>query len=239
MYDRFVEDFGPRAQSLKDEVVFVFWPGDETFPPISDLCYLWKVPKAKAVGRLFAGCLHALRSPRDTPCDVVLIAHSLGCRLVLETCSALAQLEPRTGHRIRLILMAAAVPVGLVAGQGYLRPAVGGVDQAVVFYSEHDEILGSWKFRVAESSEGLLLPEAVGLYGNPRVAVWSGQRRKEGYKHRDYWNKGGVAPEIARLLGKPVPLPVAPRSASAARTVPRWPDPPARPAPPVRGGARA
>src|SRR4051794_18085965 len=125
MYDRFMEDFGPHAQSIKDEVVFVFWPGDEAFPPISGLCYLWKIPKARSVGRQFADYLSTLRSPRDTPCEIILIAHSLGCRLVLETCRALEQQEPPVRHRIRLVLMA-AVPVALVDDRGYLRPTVGG-----------------------------------------------------------------------------------------------------------------
>ncbi len=239
MYDRFVTDFGPDARSLMDDAVYVFWPGDETFRPLSGLCYLWKIPQAKAVGRQFAAYLNALRGPLDTPCEIILIAHSLGCRLVLEACKSLAQLEPRAGHRIRLILMAAAVPVALVDRQGYLRPAIGDVAQAVVFYSESDEVLGSWKFRLAESSEGLMLPEAVGLHGRPGAAVWSALKRAAGHKHRDYWSKGHASSVTARLLGASIALPVSARPGSAARTVAPWPDPPARPGPPFRAGFRA
>jgi hypothetical protein len=238
MYDRFVADFGSGAQSLKDEVAYVFWPGDETFRPLSGLCYLWKIPRAKAVGRQFAAYLSALRGPLGTPCEIILIAHSLGCRLVLEACKALAQIEPRARHRIRLILMAAAVPVALVDRQGDLNPAIGDVAQAVVLYSESDEVLGSWKFRIAESSEGLLFPEAVGLHGRPGVAVWSDLKHAAGHKHRDYWSKGHASSVTARLLGASIALPVSARPDSAARSVARWPDPPTRPDPPFRAGSR-
>lgn len=238
MYGGFVADFGPDARALKDEVVFVFWPGDETFRPLSGLCYLWKVPRARAIGRQFAAYLNTLQGPGNGPCEIVLIAHSLGCRLVLEACKALAQQLPRAGHRIRLILMAAAVPVELVDSRGYLRPAIGEVAQAVVFYSESDEVLGSWKFRIAESSEGLLFPEAVGLHGRPSAAVWSDQKRAAEHRHRDYWRKGQIAPVVARLLGQAAALPLTSRQVGAARVVARRPDPPARHDPPTRAGFR-
>jgi hypothetical protein len=217
MYGSFVADFGPDARSLKDDVVFLFWPGDETFRPLSGVCYLWKIPRARAVGRQFAAYLNTLRSPRNTPCEIVLIAHSLGCRL---------------------ILMGAAVPVELVDSRGYLRPAIGDTAQAIVFFSESDEVLGSWKFRIAESSEGLLFPEAVGLHGHPRAAVWSEQKRAEGHRHRDYWRKGQIAPVIARLLGEVAALPLTSRQIGAGRSVARRPDPPARHDPPARAGSR-
>jgi pimeloyl-ACP methyl ester carboxylesterase len=166
------------------------------------------VHTAERCGPKLAEYLESLEAPRrsETP-QIIIIAHSLGCRLALEAVSAVSA---KVRRNITLILMAAAYPVPAIVPP--LSTSAASTRSSAVFYSESDEVLGPWfpkgellaARRIAPLLWNVLSgrgPEAIGLFGRPTRRAWSERHEMRGFLHGDYWRSDAVHAEVCRLLG--------------------------------------
>ena len=172
------------------------WPGDHPNKVISIATFAARIGDARQSGQLLAEFLGG-RSPEQ---EVILIAHSLGCRVALDAERSIRRLGPRYhGATIRgLFLMAAAVPETLCdPGRQFDRPVPGSLDYA--FYSHRDTVLAkTFPLGSQMYGEGR---DAVGSDGDPQ-SRW--ERRDEtgtGLRHKDYWGSYPVAAQIGGYLG--------------------------------------
>jgi len=194
-YARFrwwLDQFEVRAHVLE-----LHWPGDRKWGPLAAFCYPGKVDTAEQCGALLAAWIADKPQARFT-----IVAHSLGCRLAVETIAALR----RSGQLARvsaLCLMAAAVPVAHIARR-LLGPLPGeNAPRWRILYSRGDEVL-RWTFRPGQTAarDSLWAP-AVGLYGQP-MEHWTAAGdawelfQEWGdyvlfYGHGSYWQGGPAA----------------------------------------------
>jgi len=132
--------------------------------------------------------------------DVVLVAHSLGCRLALEFLKLLAGSQRPAGlGRLTLVLMAPAVPVTLVEPAGCLGLCLAAADGFRILHSQFDEALG-WVFRGGEWAAGEgWFPQAVGLAGKPFPRDLCDDLSPIG--HNGYWRSADAAVAVAQATG--------------------------------------
>jgi len=171
--------------SVLGQVIGFLWPGDEDIKLIAGLFYPAKMQAARDSATRLAEFLLALRGPNGAPMQIVLVAHSLGNRVSLETLTdLLAQSNRKWGRIEGFVLMAAAVIVGDVDAQGRLSAAAKSVRTRTLF-SEADKVL-HWAFPPGETAalEGFF-PQAVGRFGNP-PATWTDQFDLNPYDHSNY-----------------------------------------------------
>lgn len=195
------------ALALIGQIGFAHWPGDASFPVISEASYLWRVRTAIQCSPDLARYIEERVDVNGYPTQVVIIAHSLGCRLAIE---ALLRLAPERRKSVRLIMMAAAYPVALAEANSatlvLMRP--------MVFYSRKDWVL-SLVFPLGEMIRGQVgpgLPEAVGHAGLPADGTWSMSKEMVGYQHGTYWNdQGTTASLICAALGLPATVAIVSR----------------------------
>jgi hypothetical protein len=193
------------------------WPGDNPVPLVNQLTYFKRITPAKLAGAELARWI-AQRRPRQS---VVILAHSLGCRVALETMKALpAERAARGGggagvHAV--FLLAAAVPVSACRfGGDYAAAVRPSVEHA--FHSRFDTTL-----RLAFPPGQMLGGEpgdAVGVDGHP-LGRWDG-RLQTNLTHGRYWKSKRVAAEVCVQLGLRAPreLPSRPLPRIDARTTP-------------------
>jgi pimeloyl-ACP methyl ester carboxylesterase len=178
-YRRFRENLATVASGLDVEIKTLQWPGRFLYGNA-----------VRHVNAIYANILadFLARSARGQIQELVLVAHSMGCRLVIE---ALERLDPADSAvvlpKIRLFLMAAAVPTRLLQiGTGH-RAVVAACAHSEVLYSPHDEALGA-VFSIGQLAEKLGWDEAVGLHGRPK-ALWGVRaHHMRYYLHGAYWS---------------------------------------------------
>jgi Alpha/beta hydrolase of unknown function (DUF900) len=189
------------------------WPGDHRNRLVSLSTFPVRVEVAKSAGRELARLiLEYLGSDQE----VFFIAHSLGCRVVLETLHEIAHQRSHSGQREGAsvqgtFLMAAAVPYQK-CGEGAIfyqmnqeRP------RNWVIHSVHDWVLVI-PFAVGEGGHGEGGGEAVGRHGWP-LQRWS-ETVETDLGHGEYWETWrDVLENIPTMLG-----------ASAPRLLPERPD---------------
>ncbi|HOG17300.1 MAG TPA: alpha/beta hydrolase [Syntrophales bacterium] len=176
-------------------VVRILWPGDADWGIASPLFYPWSIGRANQTAEVLAESLcRACRS--GLLFEVDIIAHSLGCRLALETIRCLqVKAGPRPAVR-RIVLMAGAVPTFMLDEDpgARLRRAYDEILRdpapALSLYSGRDGVL-SWAFPLGETAAGgkEFLPTALGHEawrhrGAPANLL---QREIENAGHSDYW----------------------------------------------------
>ncbi len=176
-------------------VVRILWPGDADWGIASPLFYPWSIGRANQTAEVLAESL--CRTCRSGLLfEVDIIAHSLGCRLALETIRCLqVKAGPRPAVR-RIVLMAGAVPTFMLDEDpgARLRRAYDEILRdpapALSLYSGRDGVL-SWAFPLGETAAGgkEFLPTALGHEawrhrGAPANLL---QREIENAGHSDYW----------------------------------------------------
>ncbi|MEM6932482.1 MAG: alpha/beta hydrolase, partial [Pseudomonadota bacterium] len=184
----------------------------------------WLVRRAEECGSELAHWIH------QQPGEVIIVAHSLGCRLTLEALSRLSRMAG--GPTVRLFLMAAAVPVQLMRQDTDLRHGLERASSVDVLHSQADGVLAVW-FRLGQSlapGEDQVLPEAVGLRGHPGGKVWTRSAEMPAYTHGEYWVGNRMASHVANRLGAPVAKPRPVRLTSHPRVHRERPSSPDRPA---------
>jgi hypothetical protein len=157
--------------------------------------------------------------------ELVVVAHSLGCRLVLEFLGCLRQEAAKAAGRaaegggpgqpavfavlpgletLIIFLMAGAVPVGAIER----RPDDVRVPRhIIVMHSAADRVLrGAFPLgQTFARGEQDWFPEAVGLRGLPSSARWTSAEDMADYDHGDYWPMVETARVVASYLSALLP----------------------------------
>lgn len=186
---------GPLPGSLDKVLGDGFWPGDGALWRWIDWADALVYPKAVGTAPKAAAVLADLIVDKFPNLERVnFIAHSLGCRVALETVSRLLQRgRPAVG---RLCLMAAAVPCEMVEADGRFaadlrRLQAQGV-RIHILHSDADTVL-KWTFVPGQAAAGPkeASMRALGLKGPPRDMPGLGENvtegRISGAGHSDYW----------------------------------------------------
>lgn len=182
--------------------VRVYWPGDAAWGIASGLFFMGAIGNARRSGAILAGVVDQLRV-RGNLTEVMFVAHSLGCRVVLET---LMNLPPASARITRAVFFAAAVPTFKLEQQnvGRMGWAALKIDRDwLSLYSPNDGVLGKL-FPAGESltpgNEGAL-PTALGheLWTASNVMPVLGQAENPGAGHSDYWGWNEKTLDRARL----------------------------------------
>lgn len=156
--------------ALEAMLADLFWPGDAAwglFDLMDFLVYPGAVGTAKEAASRLARHLRTMPTLRI----VHFLAHSLGCRIALETINNLR----REGGPVvgKVCLMAAAVPVFMVQAGGRLAEAMEHAEEVRILYSDDDAVL-RYAFppgqTAAADNEGFF-PAALGLRRPPPVVT--------------------------------------------------------------------
>ncbi len=219
---------GFRPSSLIGSICYFHWPGDHPRLAVSVMTYSSRVRDALDSGELLA---KYLAKEVDEGQEVVLIGHSLGCRVVVAALRHL-RLRKEQGERVRCrvshaFLLAAAIPVkGCVGANQRWSIATPGV-QEHVFFSDRDEALGH-AFRLGEYMYASNWSDAVGRQGEPQVRWKDSECVSTGYRHGQYWGSQEVANALIGAVGLCPAGHVAERSLAAlsldSRPVARLPE---------------
>ncbi len=199
-----------------------FWPGDAQWPgPIDWLDSLY-YPAAVGVAQAAAPLLAELlwRLPNLETVD--FIAHSLGCRVALETLQLInARGSP---HVRRVCLMAAAVPTEMLETGGrfeaLLRDLQAGGTEIHILHSKADWVL-MLAFPPGQTLAGEPSARALGRYGpSPEVPGQGGRvtdRQIKGAGHSQYWGhkRGDPVIEAAHETGRFLKIGELPRAIAA------------------------
>ncbi len=199
----------------KGDCLFFFWPGNRKWwPLIRSFYYPWPIEKAYETALELASYTKKLKSiNKYEPLRLQFVAHSLGCRVTLETLKMLKQ-ESLTHIVIeKVILMAPAVPVGdCELPSGYFVEQLSKYTETVL-YSSKDKIL-SLSFPLGERIGSLVSDldieknynwkmrrawEAVGKAGNPK-SRWSKESEDTKLSHGDYWKNETSLNKILEMI---------------------------------------
>ena len=209
-YNKFKVNLLNVSRFYEREILTFIWPSDFVGFPIVNLIdpffYSIKIDHAKDCSNPMYQFLLDLEKKKDNALELIIIAHSLGCRLILETLKKLIEDDNFKGKiKFILVLMAAAIPVELVKNnQSYRSFIKEKVHKKIVLYSKDDKILSkAFPFgQTINSIENTNFPEAVGLNGNPNDGLWSYSKYMKGFDHGSYWKKKETAKVIAYELGE-------------------------------------
>lgn len=204
-YRAFLKNLDEIAPNLQAQVETVQWPGEFAYWKAVDLA-------RGEYARVFAGFVAGVAAEHDG--ELVFIAHSLGCRLIIETLLALsphvrAEVMPRT----RLFLMAAAVPTELFDQVAYNRLAHD-CRQIDILYSHADQVLRTL-FPPGQWLEMRCWATAVGLTGDPAQLWEPFRQRMRGHGHGSYWTARAAAYSLAYSLSAVATRPLASSQADA------------------------
>jgi esterase/lipase superfamily enzyme len=159
----FAELVRNQLPTLDGDVVALLWPGDDRLSPIS---YSLEERDADTTAGMLAELI--VRRLRPTT-QVNFVAHSLGCRVVLET---MRKLRVHGLSSDQVVLMAGAVDADALARATRFRDAVSAARRVAVLSSRRDKVL-KIAFPVGDFLAALLFggdaSRALGLLG-PRNA---------------------------------------------------------------------
>jgi hypothetical protein len=190
------------APDLKDHTYTCAWAGNWGMPGVRVGAYPFMLGQAKASSTTLLETIQEIYQPPSGPEELIIIAHSLGCRVTLEMLHALQADGGRPAglKRLVVILMAAAVPIEHVDKGGLLASAVTVPDVTIVLHSEDDWVL-SRVFGLGQTMGGDgWFPEAVGLRGRPQTAPWSKTKQMHAFTHGDYWAELETAELVCAML---------------------------------------
>jgi len=186
------------CRALAPEILTVTWPGNKTWLKGGPAAYFKIVPVAAEAGRLLYEALMAEARINLDASEIVIVAHSLACRLTLEFLRHLdrASRPPRL-KKVVAILMAAAVPSDM---SDLIAAARRNADEIIVLHSKDDKVLRKWFRRGQTAAREGWFPEAIGFEGNPHDPPWSYHQPMAGYDHGDYWKSRSTADVIGKQL---------------------------------------
>jgi pimeloyl-ACP methyl ester carboxylesterase len=198
-FHAFAEKLRLRA-ALRGKIGYLSWPGNFSDRLKSSLSYLQQVRNADQCGPKLAQFLAYHGSAELGNPEIILIAHSLGCRVALKTAEALPVAIQK---RLTLILMAAAYPVDEIGAA--MRKTIAHSRYTAVLHSRADSVLRTI-FPVAETSRTRFrtLPQAIGLRGRPYMGVWHCRSDIRPLDHGDYWTSEAVRQKVDEVLGSPL-----------------------------------
>jgi pimeloyl-ACP methyl ester carboxylesterase len=184
---------------LSNKLFYLVWPGDH-FGGNPIRYFDDNVQNALEAGRTLARFMHDLIADQASPCQFIIIAHSLGCRLAAEMMRELHRRNPAACHEFKLFLMAGALPTGDVLTDQASGTGLGVAGYVANLFSPDDRVLRIL-FPLGEIGGLRLGLEPIGLNGAPVDFGWSERAHMEGFGHGDYWKKMTATEFIARALG--------------------------------------
>jgi len=217
------------APALLQNTFVCTWAGNWDIPLLRPTAYPFILSKAKESADTLLEYLTDWYASPSAPAELVIIAHSLGCRLLLETLLKLRNAgKPPSMARLIVVLMAAAVPIDYFLPQREFLPLVGFVDVMVILHSHADTVLSTWFGPGQTAAHDGRFPEAVGLRGHPLGTPWTREHAMLEYDHGDYWRELETAEIVCEVLGLPISpssraLPLRQRKALAMRDIPTLP----------------
>lgn len=190
-----------------------YWPGDHSSRLVSTLnapqIYAERRANARTSGESLAELILRLSDQQE----IILVGHSLGCRVVLEAVRRIAiarKIHGRTGGAqvTSVCLMAAAVPTGDCAGDEAPYRARDGEPKELVLFSGHDVVLRPG-YGIAEWFYDSQKGPAVGATGLPEHRWKGGPLDKNPIDtelgHRHYWDSKRSADYVSDFLaGRPI-----------------------------------
>src|SRR5882762_4010049 len=193
------------ANRVGRDLCAVFWTGDSWTPFLRVLKYPSLIDNAIACAAPLAEFIAGCHRRAGGPSEIIVVAHSLGCRLVLEALLSLKDRKPTPQLNLTVVLMAAAVPTQYLGSTGYLKNSVRVARRIYVMFSPVDKTLArlfapGQRF-ARDPPSGKI--EAVGLNGQP-LTLWNKPILMDGFDHGDYWTESRTAEEVAKLAGVPV-----------------------------------
>jgi Alpha/beta hydrolase of unknown function (DUF900) len=190
------------APNLLPDTFICTWAGNWNIPGIRPLAYMAMLGHAQESSATFLEAIQQWYARPAAPEELVIVAHSLGCRLVLETLLRMqAAGRPAGMSKLIVVLMAAAVPTEHFNTGGRLRATLGAVDVMVVLHSQADTVL-SRVFGLGQTLAGDgRFPEAVGLRAHPPGTPWTRSQAMSAFDHGDYWREMETAELVCQVLG--------------------------------------
>ncbi|NET24773.1 DUF726 domain-containing protein [Okeania sp. SIO1I7] len=199
-YKEFQKNFNKysnQLSTLNKAIYWLIWPSNKPDQLDSKLSYFQTVSVAKNCGEKLAEYLKKLNfSASNKQPRIILIGHSLGCRLLLEALKKTI----KTNFKLEVFLMAAAVPVSMVQPGQQLNPSISSTEKYRILYSKEDWVL-EHTFPIGQMLAGEGFEQAVGFKGNPKKEVWSNTKDMENYTHSDYWKGEKSVQWILSQLG--------------------------------------
>ncbi len=184
------------------------WPGDAEFGSLQAfdfLSYPTEIPDAKASAKVLAK--HLQNITRESNCSVEfnLVGHSMGCRLIVELLDEIAaNADPVVSINL-IMLMAAAIPVELMAPESSFETNSQSIKDRLILFSDSDPVLqfafpAGQELATAMGTDQGPYFEAVGRYGNP--SSYQAERfNRNGNSHGAYWSDKTVGTELKTRLG--------------------------------------
>jgi len=225
-YESFVKQLNTYTNKLDNDIFGIYWPGysRKGIWGLRKFYYPKAVKNAKLICKNLAEYLSKKKGPNGSRCKVILIGHSLGCRLILE---ALTELSRRKSYnKIDTFLLAAAVPVEYVIAGGRLGSGVQLASKSYVFYSQDDRTLFRY-FEIGQmfSSGEVFNPEPIGLYGNPSYGIWDERIHMKGFDHSDYWIGDRIVRKLTAIEFIPIQWKIQKRTDITVRQINQRIDP--------------
>ena len=212
-----------------DVIVRVQWPGDAAVGPISALDFIGypvDIDRAREAAIVLQNFLAAVRAAGGAALKISVIAHSLGCRLMLELLTGFVA-DPYADFEL-LVLMAPAVPVDLVDASRGADATLAGTNivprHFLKFHSLSDVVLQyafpagqelAWNLGI----EAGWYVEAVGRHGDP-PAFANPQSVAVAIGHGDYWADDDVRDAILIAFDPATRGRLPPRKAAVPRRLP-------------------
>ncbi len=193
--------YGDGGSLIPELLVKFYWPGDTKLGPASFLSYSFEINDAKKSAKKLAGFLRGLHGPDGAPIQLNVVAHSLGCRVLLETIRELPRpLQQLAIHFGVVCLMAAGVQVDMVEPGERLEHTLEAPQRLLVLHSTGDRVL-HYAFPLGQTAAGEgFFPTALGRFGPPPWVPGEHEAVDE-LDHGEYWGAEVSAYEIAKRLG--------------------------------------
>lgn len=196
-FSQFKRTYAALDRFYSDNIFFLIWPGDHISVNPS-FFFSKNVDIAIATGKSLGRYLDEVIRNSTQECRYVLIAHSLGCRVVAEMMDELRRINPDACRQFSLLLMAGAVPAGDFLDPSSLRESLKAARSVANLYSPDDGVLRNF-FGLGQMLAGHSRTEAIGLNGAPLDLGWKLELMK-GFGHSDYWIKEESVRVLASTL---------------------------------------
>lgn len=189
------------SPSLQEDIFTCSWAGNWDWPVVAPAAYPFMLRNARSSALSFVEFIEKLYARPSPPAELIFVAHSLGCRLALETVRNLRERgRPRGLEKLSVVLMAAAVPAEHLAKDGLLETALELVDRMAVFHSVDDKVLAlAFGLGQTLANDGFF-PEAIGRRGAPGLPGWMSEDMT-GFDHGDYLGETEAAEKVCKALG--------------------------------------
>lgn len=176
----------------------VYWPGDHWFQALGKALFPLRIETAETTAQRLFQVIRRL--PAE---EIVLVGHSLGCRVVLETLRLLKASGQSRPRILVTYLMAAAVPVSDCRDEACYSRANTTPGEQIAAFSNNDLVL-KYSFRTGMAAarprnairHGWGDGRAVGRAGEP-TPRWSATVRSIN-GHGDYWPSRYIAYRLMR-----------------------------------------